>query len=138
MGGLVINIVLDDARKLSAQVTKIFEGGTLSYTEYKILRSLRKKDAVMAKPLAKDVGQSVSGLTRFLEQLETKGYLERHAHPSDRRSVLVVLTLKGAELIERMMPEIEKRLYDMENRLTEEEAQGLAHYLEKLTIASET
>jgi DNA-binding MarR family transcriptional regulator len=47
--------------------------------------------------------QTSSGITRCLDRLERKGFVERRANLDDRRSVRVVLTKQGAKLARRLM-----------------------------------
>jgi DNA-binding MarR family transcriptional regulator len=54
--------------------------------------------------LADGAGLSTSGMTRLVDRLEAAGYVERATCPNDRRGLEAVLTPKGTELVERVLP----------------------------------
>ena len=54
--------------------------------------------------LADGAGLSTSGMTRLVDRLEAAGYVERTACPVDRRGLEALLTDKGRELVERVLP----------------------------------
>ncbi|HEY4075119.1 MAG TPA: MarR family transcriptional regulator [Herbaspirillum sp.] len=47
-----------------------------------------------------------ANLTRVCNELEARGLIVRGARPGDRRSVMISLTGKGRELIERALPAV--------------------------------
>lgn len=51
------------------------------------------------KQLAEALGTDSAGITRLLDRLETKGYLERSPDPTDRRAQAISLTQAGRALI---------------------------------------
>ena len=53
--------------------------------------------------LSEIVVQTTSGMTKTLRRLEQHGLIERAPNPADARSQLVVLTTRGAALVERHM-----------------------------------
>lgn len=63
--------------------------------------------------LAVAVGARSSTLTGVLDRLERRGLVRRQAHPTDRRSLLVVLTEQGAVTageVRRAVDDLERRL----------------------------
>ncbi len=72
----------------------------ISYSEYRVLGSLRVREQgfrTTPHDLNRLVQLTSAGITRTLDRLESAGYVERTANPSDRRSVLVGLTPEGWE-----------------------------------------
>jgi DNA-binding MarR family transcriptional regulator len=57
--------------------------------------------------LAAILGTDTAGMTRLLDRLEQKGYLERNPHPHDRRAIVIELTTAGRELVPRFAPVIQ-------------------------------
>lgn len=56
-------------------------------------------DGVSQKELASLVGIDGSSLVRLLDMLESRGHIERHPSPNDRRVKLVMLTPAGREAV---------------------------------------
>ncbi|MFZ4508116.1 MAG: MarR family winged helix-turn-helix transcriptional regulator [Fimbriimonas sp.] len=80
--------------------------GFLSLDVYDVLLALEDSPDQRMRlcELAHRVIFSPSGLTRMLDRLEKAGWVRREAHPSDRRSLLAVLTAEGLAARERTWP----------------------------------
>lgn len=63
--------------------------------------------------LAQEIGISQPSTVRVLDQLESGGLVERQPDPDDKRSNRLVITAKGAELMDK----IEARLAELRNDL---------------------
>jgi len=61
-------------------------------------RSLRVNE------LAREVVLSPTAMSRFVDRVETAGYVRRQPDPDDRRALQVTLTDEGVELLRRMWP----------------------------------
>jgi DNA-binding MarR family transcriptional regulator len=61
-------------------------------------RSLRVNE------LASEVVLSATAMSRFVDRVETAGYVRREPDPSDRRALQVTLTDEGVDLLRRMWP----------------------------------
>jgi DNA-binding MarR family transcriptional regulator len=74
--------------------------------EFDLLATLRRSGepyALMPTALYESAMISSGGMTSRIDRLEKSGLIERRKHPSDRRGVLVALTLTGFELIDGIM-----------------------------------
>lgn len=78
----------------------------LPLTWYDVLVSLElaENHSLRMSELADTVLLSRSGLTRLVDRLEDKGYVERRACPSDRRGFHCVLTPLGQQARENSWP----------------------------------
>jgi DNA-binding MarR family transcriptional regulator len=47
---------------------------------------------------------SSASMTSLLDTLEGRGLIERHPHPTDRRKVLIRLTVNARDIVDRMLP----------------------------------
>lgn len=72
---------------------------------------------------------NISGLLNALEKMEM---VRREFDPSDRRRILVHLTAKGTEVLDRAWPIYEQSVAAGLERLTQQEQETLLHLLEKL------
>ncbi|MGW1740394.1 MarR family winged helix-turn-helix transcriptional regulator [Nocardia sp. NPDC001965] len=81
------------------------------------------------RELAERMSCEPSNATFVVDRLETSGYVERRAHPTDRRAKQLVLTAAGTELRERLL---ESLVDDSPLRLlTQEDQRTLQHLLER-------
>jgi len=64
--------------------------------------------------LAAGLGLTVGGASKSVDRLERRGWVERAAHPRDRRSSILLLTQAGSEVLARgnhvASEEVEQRL----------------------------
>ena len=71
-------------------------------------------------------------MTQFIDALEKDGLAERRAETGDRRSLVVKLTAKGFELLQKVLPEHLQRLESVTEILSSKERSELQRLLEKL------
>ncbi|HEY3260491.1 MAG TPA: MarR family transcriptional regulator [Pseudonocardiaceae bacterium] len=85
----------------------------LSAAEINTLANLADGRRRTVAELSAAVGSRSSTLTGILDRLEHRRLVRRQAHPTDRRSYLVVLTQTGAEVaatVDRAVADLERRL----------------------------
>ncbi|WP_246259457.1 MarR family transcriptional regulator [Streptomyces typhae] len=66
----------------------------LNATESKTLDLLMRKGPLTAKDLAAETGLAPASVTGLVDRLETKGYVRRVKHPTDKRRVLVEIRME--------------------------------------------
>jgi DNA-binding MarR family transcriptional regulator len=71
--------------------------------------------------LAQSTGLSSGGLTPVLVGLVADGFLERRAHPSDRRSSVVEASAAGRDAVETAISGLEARVRRALGRLSDDE-----------------
>lgn len=83
---------------------ELFARHDLSAQQYNVLRLLRAKhpEAVPTLILAKRLVSRAPDITRMLDKLEQRGWIERERPAENRRQVLVTITMPGRELLERL------------------------------------
>lgn len=91
--------------------------------EFDVLATLRrngKRGVLTPKEIARVAMISPSGLTNRLTRLENMGHIDRQMDPTDRRSSLVRLTVKGAKTadiaIERLSGEMNAVFHGLNKR----------------------
>jgi MarR family transcriptional regulator, organic hydroperoxide resistance regulator len=89
-------------RRMDTLYYREFEVLGLSPVEACILQLLYEQDGQMASRLAYGVGRPATSFTPILDVLEKKGFIERRAHPSDRRAVKIHLTDQGKAIEEQV------------------------------------
>lgn len=86
----------------------------LTFEQFQVLRNLDKKSGIAQNELCEIVEKSPANMTRILDRLEKKEYLQRRDNPEDRRSSLVFITAGGLQLMETVREEIS----DFEEKVT--------------------
>lgn len=78
----------------------------LTAEQFQVLRNLQEDLGMTQNEICEIVEKSPANMTRILDRLEKKGYLQRRDNPEDRRSSLVFLTDQGLELMDLVRTEI--------------------------------
>ena len=90
-------------RRLDAEL-QAERGLTLSAYEVLLRLRIAPKCGLRMSPLAEEVLLSPSGCTRVVDQLATRGLVDRTRDPSDGRSQLAVLTERGRNELRAAAP----------------------------------
>jgi DNA-binding MarR family transcriptional regulator len=75
--------------------------------------------AIMIKELARQMLLQPNGAVQLVDRLVNAGLAARRQSPTDRRSVLVILTEKGAVLLERLAADHLQEMFKHEPLLAE-------------------
>lgn len=76
----------------------------LTPTQLGVLEAILHKGPLTQRDLGRKVLTSAGNMTDVIDKLEARGLVQRMRCPEDRRSVRVVLTACGKELIEELFP----------------------------------
>lgn len=95
-------------RRLYTLLLARFEGALaqadFTLTQWIVLIQVRDGLARTASDIANDLGHDSGALTRVVDQLERRGYLQRNRSAKDRRVVELKLTPAGKAIIEELLP----------------------------------
>ena len=86
--------------------------------------------------ICKSLGVDGGAVTRMLDRLEKKELITRSPDPNDRRSLLIAVTDKGREVIDRAMPLAVNAQKELVSALTDDEIQQLKVILRKILVAA--
>lgn len=111
-----------------------FEGHDLSFMQWLVLVKLREGVST-ASELCQIMWHDTGALTRLLDQLEERGYVERQRSTADRRVVELQLTAAGRRKTTELMPLTVERLNTALASFSKAEFEQLMRLLKKL-IAS--
>lgn len=82
-------------------MARAFAGTDLSAARMRVLWVIHHGGPMTQQALAAALDVTPRNVSGLVDALEDAGYLERSPHPSDRRAILVTLSVAGAELMHR-------------------------------------
>ncbi|HUQ16816.1 MAG TPA: MarR family transcriptional regulator [Candidatus Saccharimonadales bacterium] len=124
---------------VSRSLERALEGSDLTLAGYGVLVVLSEapEERLRLHEIAERIGLTKSGLTRLIDRLETRGYVERHACELDKRGQYAVVTAAGRRAFRRAAPghlgAIAARFAD---HLTPPELTTLTRALERVALAN--
>lgn len=92
--------IIEFYEKLSSWEHDVVREKGLTLPQVHTLEILGIHKAMQMKALASRMGITTGTLTVMVDRLESKQYVRRRPHESDRRSIIVELTPEGAALFE--------------------------------------
>jgi DNA-binding MarR family transcriptional regulator len=102
-----VEAVMEAARVLVAvsarSVAAVEDAVTLS--QLRVLVMVASRAAPNLGAVASGLGVHPSNATRAVDRLVAAGFLDRREDPTDRRNLVLELTAKGDDLVERVMEE---------------------------------
>lgn len=96
------------ARKVKQYAQQKFKNGDFDVTvdQWLILKNLSENELLSQTELAQLVFKDQPTLTRIMDILCKKGYVERIPHPQDRRSFHLNLTETGKQKVSQLKPQV--------------------------------
>ena len=92
-------------------------------------------DGLTGAQLGSMLGLRSSSITELADRLETAGLIKRSAHPTDRRSVLLISTARGGRLIERALGRLLGRLASQSASIDDHTRQMIGEFLTGIAAA---
>jgi DNA-binding MarR family transcriptional regulator len=96
------------ARRVKQYAQRKFklEDFDLTVDQWLILKNLSENELLSQSELAQLVFKDQPTLTRIIDLLTKKGYVERMPHPMDRRSFQLLLTESGVNKVKELKPKV--------------------------------
>lgn len=107
-------------------------GHDLSFVQWLVLLILKEGTAVTASNLCRQMRYDNGAVTRLLDQLETRGFIERKRSEADRRVVNLELTAAGHRKVTELLPLIVDNLNNILGDFSKTEFAELVRLLGKL------
>lgn len=102
-----------------------------------LLRSQQRGELVRQRDLSQLLDISSASVTALVDRLERSGHVERHAHPSDRRSVVVVATAETDREVRDTLGAMHQRMIAVVDGMTSEQLRAVAQFLAGMVDAVE-
>ena len=95
-------------RELIAAELPVLEAHGVSMWGYSVLIALDQSPVRTQASLAEAIGADKTRIIPTLDELQAKGYIERHPDPDDRRVRLLAITESGRALKDAVQEEIQR------------------------------
>ncbi|RNB57866.1 MarR family transcriptional regulator [Brevibacillus gelatini] len=100
-------------RRLIHYVSLFLREFDLTTEQFAVLYRLREEDGINQKELALRSAKDQPTMTRILDNLQKKGWIEKKLSEQDRRAYLITLTPNGRERIEQAIPAEARAIADV-------------------------
>ena len=125
-------ILMQTSKNIQDQIKVEISKSDLNITEFSVLETLYHKGQQTIHQIGNSILISSGSMTYVIDKLEKKDLLKRTDCPNDRRAIFIVLTPKGEELMDKIMPEYQEFINHMFDSLNTEEAGLLIKLLQKI------
>lgn len=123
-------------RRLYTLMLARFEGALaqadFTLTQWIVLIQVHEGVARTASDIAHDLGHDTGALTRVVDQLEARGFLQRRRSAQDRRQVELRLTPAGHAIVKKLLPLVVDQTNQALTPLTRDEFSQMQRMLVRL------
>ena len=98
----ILDMVYEMKKKCASVDEQLMDDLDISQSELLFFSSLDNCLGLSSPELAKNMGLSLSRISRVVDKLVVNGFLDRNTDKSDRRAITLCLTLKGKEIKSRI------------------------------------
>ena len=120
-------------RSFLLNLSKELNKGNVSFPQFFLLGYLANEDFLTMTDISKKMGHSTAAATGLVDRREKLGYVQRLHAQDDRRKVMVQITRKGIDLVERIREEIVTSLVDLMEDLDKEDQEALLRTYSKIS-----
>lgn len=100
-----------------------------------LLRIQASGKTAAPKDLSRFLGITSASTTSLIDRLAASGHVRREAHPTDRRSVVVVPTVESDREVRATLGAMHRRMMSVAEGLSAEEARVVVDFLRRMTHA---
>ncbi|MFK7802467.1 MAG: MarR family winged helix-turn-helix transcriptional regulator [Anaerolineae bacterium] len=125
-------VIVKAARHLKLHLQRSLKEFGMGPEQWFLLFRLYEQDGRSQKELADNHANDFPNITRLIDALVKKGYVQRKVDAADRRKQRVYLTQPGREFMETRMPWVVKTRQDIFKGISDEELFQLVQTLEKI------
>jgi DNA-binding MarR family transcriptional regulator len=131
--GRLADFIMFTQRSFLLNLSKELNKGNVSFAQFFLLGYLANENYLTMTDISKKMGHSTAAATGLVDRLEKLGYVQRLHASEDRRKVMVQITRKGTDLVDRMREDITGSLVDLMSELDKDEQEALLHSYGKLS-----
>ena len=111
----ILKMVYEMKKKCGQTDQQLMDDLKISQSELLFFSALNDCQGISSPELAKNMGLSLSRVSRVVDKLVVNGFLDRNSDTTDRRAITLCLTDKGKDIrrkIDKIRNECETRLLD--------------------------
>ncbi len=123
--GKLADFIMFTQRNFLLNLSKELNKGSVSYAQFFLLGYLANENYLTMTDISKKMGHSTAAATGLVDRLEKLGYVQRLHASEDRRKVMVQITRKGIDLVERIREDITSSLVELMVDLDQNEQDAL-------------
>jgi DNA-binding MarR family transcriptional regulator len=132
------DIIMQLQRCFLTRLSEELAAGQVSFAQFFLLGHLAGNESLSMGEIADRMQHTTAAATGLIDRLENLGYVERHPSALDRRKILVAITTKGTELVNRIREDMVQNLGKLSLFLTEEEQRMWLQIYEKIHCYCQT
>lgn len=125
-------------RELIAAELPVLAEHDVSMWGYAVLLALDESPVRTQAALAEAIGADKTRIIPTLDELQTKGHIERHADPDDRRVRLLSITKSGRQVKDAVQKDIQRGEERWLSALSADERQVFLNALQNITRVRDT
>ena len=129
------DFIMFTQRSFLLNLSKELNKGNVSFPQFFLLGYLANEDFLTMTDISKKMGHSTAAATGLVDRLEKLGYVQRLHASDDRRKVMVQITRKGIDLVERIREEIVTSLVDVMDDLDKDDQKALLRTYGKISAS---
>jgi DNA-binding MarR family transcriptional regulator len=131
--GRLADFIMFTQRSFLLNLSQELNKGNVSFAQFFLLGYLANENFLTMTDISKKMGHSTAAATGLVDRLEKLGYVQRLHATEDRRKVMVQITRKGIDLVDRMREDITGSLVDLMSDLDKDEQAALLTSYGKLS-----
>lgn len=110
----------------------VFASQGITFQQWVVLMHLRDGLATTTVSLCRETRHDSGAMTRLIDQLEERGFIERQRQSADRRIVDLALTAAGRKMVESLIPLAVNTLNDVLADFSKAEVRQLQDMLRRI------
>ena len=91
-------------RLMHDRIEAVFASQGITFQQWVVLMHLRDELATTTAELCRETRHDSGAMTRLIDQLDERGFVERRRQETDRRIVDLALTPAGRKMVESLIP----------------------------------
>jgi DNA-binding MarR family transcriptional regulator len=105
----------------------------MSYSRGRVVAALHASGPVLMRKLSEAVGVSPRTITGLVDALEADGWVERRAHPTDRRATIIALTPAAEVSFARLLEGYQGLARDLVSGISVADQESALHVIEHIS-----
>lgn len=126
------DIILMMQRCFMLRLSAELSGGGVSFPQFFLLGHINSNSPMSMSEIASKMNHTTAAATGLVDRLENLRYVRRTTSPEDRRKVLVEITPKGVQLVDRIRQDMINNLSDVIATLSPQEQKMWLQIYEKI------